>query len=218
MAAAVGSQQPVFTQIVGEVFVEKYYTILHSSPELAHKFYQDKSTIQRFEEDGSMSVTTTCQAIKEKIVSLNYGDLRTEIKSVNSVESFPGEVNVLVTGHLVRHDHVVKSFSQHFVLAPQDNGYFVLSDLLRCVDIVNGNPTLGSEVVVCPTTTPAIADEVYSASEDGNSLFFGGEEVPDSDSVDELRDDKEVVVKSSAKHDQISKKSYASVVRSDVHL
>ncbi|CAA0841817.1 Nuclear transport factor 2 (NTF2) family protein with RNA binding (RRM-RBD-RNP motifs) domain [Striga hermonthica] len=158
MAAAVGSQQPVSTQTVGRVFVEKYYTILHSSPELAHKFYQDKSTIQRFEEDGSMSVTTTCQAIKEKIASLNYGDLRVEIKSVDSSETLQ-----------------------------EDNGYFVLSDQLRY--IVNGNPTLGSDVVVRPTTTPeesAIADEVYSSSEDGDILFFGGIEVQVSYFIDKL--------------------------------
>ncbi|CAA0841816.1 Nuclear transport factor 2 (NTF2) family protein with RNA binding (RRM-RBD-RNP motifs) domain [Striga hermonthica] len=156
MAAAVGSQQPVSTQIVGRLFVEKYYAILHSSPEMANKFYQDKSTIQRFEEDGSMSVTTTCQAIKEKIVSLNYGDLRVEIKSVDSSETLQ-----------------------------EDNGYFVLSDQLRY--IVNGNPTLGSDVVVRPTTTPeesAIADEVYSSSEDGDILFFGGIEVQVSDFID----------------------------------
>ncbi|GER56852.1 nuclear transport factor 2 family protein [Striga asiatica] len=182
MAAAVGYQQTVSAQNVGRVFVEKYYTILHSSPELAYKFYQDKSIIGRVEEDGSMSVTTTCQAIKEKIVSLNYGDLRVEIKSVDSLESFVGEVHVVVTGHLVGHDNVVKSFTQHFVLAPQDNGYFVLSDLFRYVDIVNGNPTLGSDIVVRPITTQ---DEVYSPSEDGDGVFFGGVEVPRSEFGDE---------------------------------
>ncbi|CAA0812258.1 Nuclear transport factor 2 (NTF2) family protein with RNA binding (RRM-RBD-RNP motifs) domain [Striga hermonthica] len=183
MAEAVGYQQTVPAQIVGRVFVEKYYTILRSSPELAHKFYNDKSAIHRAEEDGSMSVTTTCQAIKEKIVSLNYGDLRVEIKSVYSLESFVGEVHVVVTGHLVGHDNVVKSFAQHFILAPQDNGYFVLSDLLRYVDIANGNPTLGSDIVVRPITTQ---EEAYSPSEDGDSVFFGGVEVPRSNFADKL--------------------------------
>ncbi|GER56870.1 nuclear transport factor 2 family protein [Striga asiatica] len=211
MADAVGYQQTFSAQIVGRVFVEKYYTILHSSPELAYKFYQDKSIIGRVEEDDSMSVTTTCQAIKEKIVSLNYGDLRVEIKSVDSLESFVGEVLVVVTGHLVGHDNVVKSFTQHFILAPQDNGYFVLSDLLRYVDIVNGKPTLGSDIVGRPITTQgnptpsvhfsflvlsialrvnieesAIEDEVYSPSEDGDGVFFGGVKVPRSDFADEL--------------------------------
>lgn len=41
----------------------QYYHILHQSPGLVHKFYQDISKVGRPEEDGSMSITSTMQVI-----------------------------------------------------------------------------------------------------------------------------------------------------------
>lgn len=87
------------------------------------------------------------QAINEKIVSLNYGDFRAEIKSVDSQESFNGGVQVLVTGYLTGKDNKVSNFAQAFFLAPQDRGYFVLNDMFRYVNNVTLNPALVSDVV-----------------------------------------------------------------------
>lgn len=48
------------TQMVGNAFVEQYYSILHRDPDQVHRFYQDSSVLSRPEEDGTMtSVTTT---------------------------------------------------------------------------------------------------------------------------------------------------------------
>lgn len=69
-----------------------------------------------------MGITTTMQAINDKILSLNYGDLRAEIKSVDAQESFNGGVHVLVTGYLTGKDNLVRNFCQTFFLAPQDRG------------------------------------------------------------------------------------------------
>lgn len=89
------------------------------------------------------------QAINEKILSLNYGDLIAEIKSVDAQESFGGGVLVLVTGYLTGKDNRSRDFTQSFFLAPQDKGYFVLNDLFRYIEDVkyqDGNPGLVSEV------------------------------------------------------------------------
>lgn len=74
------------------------------------------------------------QSINEKIMSLNYGAYRSEIKSVRSQESFNGGVQVLVTGMLVGEENTARTFAQTFFLAPQDKGYFVLNDIFEYVE------------------------------------------------------------------------------------
>lgn len=102
------------------------------------------------------------QAINAKILSLNYGELIAEIKSVDAQESFGGGVLVLVTGYLTGKDNKRRDFTQSFFLAPQDNGYFVLNDLFRYVEDVkyqdgDGNPGAVSEVEA--PVTPEQGDE-----------------------------------------------------------
>lgn len=48
-------------QIVGNAFVEQYYHILHHSPELVYKFYQDSSILSRQDPNGVISSVTTMQ-------------------------------------------------------------------------------------------------------------------------------------------------------------
>lgn len=55
-------------QVVGNAFVEQYYSILHQQPQLVHRFYNDSSVLSRPEEDGTMSLVTTVD------VSLSFGD------------------------------------------------------------------------------------------------------------------------------------------------
>ncbi|KAK4440495.1 Nuclear transport factor 2 [Sesamum alatum] len=233
-AAEVAAQQPVSAQVVGNAFVQQYYHILHHSPGLVYRFYQDISKLGRPEEDGSMSITTTMQAIDAKIVSLNYGDFRAEIKSVDAQESFNGGVNVLVTGYLTGKDNTVRNFAQSFFLAPQDRGYFVLNDMFRYLDNVNLNPALVNEVVLpvaaepipaapapvqedhvseesTPSTEEAVAGEVYNPPQNGDVAIVE-EEVPVPEVVDEVQDDAEIVVESNPKTEELPKKSYASIV------
>ncbi|KAL0389874.1 UNVERIFIED_CONTAM: Nuclear transport factor 2 [Sesamum calycinum] len=235
-AAEVAAQQPVSAQVVGNAFVQQYYHILHHSPGLVYRFYQDISKLGRPEEDGSMSITTTMQAIDAKIVSLNYGDFRAEIKSVDAQESFNGGVNVLVTGYLTGKDNTVRNFAQSFFLAPQDRGYFVLNDMFRYLDNVNLNPALVNDVVLpaapeptapapgpapvqedhvseesTQSTEEAVAGEVYNPPQNGDVAIVE-EEVPVAEVVDEVEDDVEIVVESNPKTEELPKKSYASIV------
>ncbi|KAL8057997.1 hypothetical protein ABFX02_04G220200 [Erythranthe guttata] len=236
--AAAAAQLPVSAQ-VANAFVQQYYRILHHSPGVVHHFYQDISKLGRPEEDGSMSITTTMQAIHEKIVSLKYGDFRAEIKSVDAQDSFNGGVDVLVTGYLTGKENTVRNFAQSFFLAPQDKGYFVLNDMFRYVDVVNVNPALVNDVLVpapapapaepllavaepiqeshvsersTPSAEEAISGEVINPPENGD-VPIAEEEVPVAEVVDEVQDDREIIVESSAKIEELPKKSYAFIVK-----
>ncbi|XP_059289976.1 nuclear transport factor 2 isoform X2 [Lycium ferocissimum] len=229
------SATPVSAQVVANAFVQQYYHILHHSPGLVFRFYQDISKLGRPEDDGSMGVTTTMQAINDKILSLNYGDFRAEIKSVDAQESFNGGVHALVTGYLTGKDNLIRNFCQTFFLAPQDRGYFVLNDMFRYVETVGQHETVQVPVtdVVAPVTpeqnppptqqnhipeqsTPPVEEadvgEVYNPPENGDVPIVE-EEVPVSEVVDEVQDASEVVVESETKTGDVPKMSYASIVK-----
>ncbi|XP_020537475.1 nuclear transport factor 2 isoform X2 [Jatropha curcas] len=148
---------PPSAQVVGNAFVEQYYHILHQSPGLVHKFYQDSSLLSRPDADGTMTTVTTMQAINDKILSLNYEDYTAEIKTADAQESYEKGVIVLVTGCLTGKDNVKKKFSQTFFLAPQDKGYFVLNDVFRFVgedeSLANDFLTNGVNENAMPTTS-----------------------------------------------------------------
>jgi hypothetical protein len=46
-------------EMVGNAFVEQYYHILHQSPELVYRFYQESSVISRPDSNGVMTSVTT---------------------------------------------------------------------------------------------------------------------------------------------------------------
>ncbi|KAK6937843.1 Nuclear transport factor 2 domain [Dillenia turbinata] len=58
-------------------------------------------------------------AISEKLLSLNYQKLRTEVNTIDSQESKDGGLIVVVTGCLTGENNVRKRFVQSFFLAPQ---------------------------------------------------------------------------------------------------
>lgn len=208
MAAPV-TQLPVpAADVVGNAFAHQYYHILQQSPDLVHRFYQDGSKFGRPGEDGVMSTTTTMNAINEKILSLGYGQVRAEIVTVDSQESYKGGVLVLVTGYLNGNDNLRQKFTQSFFLAPQDKGYFVLNDVFRYVDDSthqNGNqePASNFEAPLAPDqdtshtqethiSEPTVAlseevigGEVYNPSESGDVSVEVEEEERGDVSVEE---------------------------------
>ncbi|EPS67084.1 hypothetical protein M569_07690 [Genlisea aurea] len=233
MAAAVETvATPVSAQVVANAFVQQYYHILHHSPGLVHRFYQEVSRLGRPEEDGSMSCTTTMQAINEKIMSLNYGDIHADIKSVDAQESHNGGVHVLVTGYLTEKENIAHKFAQAFFLAPQDNGYYVLNDIFRYLGDGSCNlPSVNDGAVSVPhdsSPIPVVEDnlsensaqsaevavaEVYDPPENGTVAYVDEKnEIPVAEVTDEVKYDGERVVESNAKTEEVPKKSYASIV------
>ncbi|XP_075506438.1 nuclear transport factor 2-like [Primulina tabacum] len=225
-ATTMPAAAPVSAQVVANAFVQQYYHILHQSPQLVHRFYQDISKLGRPETDGSLSITTTMQAINEKIVSLNYENSRAQIQSVDAQESYNGGFHVLVTGCLAGKDHSVRNFAQSFFLAPQDVGYFVLNDMFR---YMNDVPLVNDVMLVTPDpmsvpvlenhvseqrnspVEEVISEEVHNPTENGHVKTVEIE-APVAVVVDEVPDDSQMVVESSAKIEEAPKKSYASIV------
>lgn len=80
------------------------------------------------------------------ILSFDYIGCKAEIKTVDSLDSCKEGVIVLVTGWLTGKDHVTRSFSQTFFLAPQPTGYYVLNDVFRFMDEVKASTPSESEV------------------------------------------------------------------------
>ncbi|KAG5227030.1 G3BP protein [Salix suchowensis] len=147
-------------QVVGNAFVEQYYYILLTSPELVHRFYQDSSVLSRPDANGVMTSVTTMQDINEKILSLDFKGCKAEIKTADAQLSHKDGVTVLVTGCFTGKDNVKRKFAQSFFLAPQDNGYFVLNDVFRYVD---GNESLESHPahgIDSNPIVPSVPDQV----------------------------------------------------------
>ncbi|GFP90411.1 putative g3bp-like protein [Phtheirospermum japonicum] len=140
-------------QVVGNAFVEQYYHILHHSPELVYRFYQDTSVLSRPDSNGLMTTVTTMKSINEIICSLDYKNYKAEIKTADSQGSFKDGVIVLVTGCLTGKDNLRRKFTQTFFLAPQDKGYYVLNDVFRYVE--ESEPDTSTEVGIVIDDTPS---------------------------------------------------------------
>ncbi|KAI8534125.1 hypothetical protein RHMOL_Rhmol10G0064200 [Rhododendron molle] len=137
---------PPPAQVIGNAFVEQYYHILHHSPELVHRFYQESSVLSRPEPNGVMMSVTTTEGINDKICSFDYKNYKAEIKTADAQESYKDGVIVLVTGCLTGMDDIRRKFTQTFFLAPQDKGYFVLNDVFRYVE--DSEPLESNKVIV----------------------------------------------------------------------
>ncbi|XP_004505358.1 nuclear transport factor 2 isoform X2 [Cicer arietinum] len=133
MAVSEAPQTPT-PQMVGNAFVEQYYSILHQNPDQVHRFYHDSSVMSRPEEDGTMITVTTTAEIDKKIKSHDYTSFRVEVLSADAQPSYNNGVMVVVTGCLTGTDNVKRKFAQSFFLAPQDKGFYVLNDVFRYVE------------------------------------------------------------------------------------
>ncbi|CAK9186003.1 unnamed protein product [Ilex paraguariensis] len=152
-------QSPPSPQMVGNAFVEQYYHILHHSPELVHRFYQESSVLSRPDPNGVMTSVTTMKNIDDKICSLDYKNYKAEIMNADAQDSYKDGVIVLVTGCLTGKDNLRRKFAQTFFLAPQDKGYFVLNDVFRYVEEsepleINAETTNGIDDTPSASLTP----------------------------------------------------------------
>ncbi|KAI4331901.1 hypothetical protein L6164_016849 [Bauhinia variegata] len=124
--------KPLGATEVGSYFVAKYYQALMRHPQHVHEFYSDHGTMIRVDGESSHSAATR-QQIHKLILSLNYKGI--EITTINSLDSWIGGLLVMVSGNLKINDiNDKKKFVQTFFLAPQENGYFVLNDILQFND------------------------------------------------------------------------------------
>lgn len=74
----------------------------------------------------------TVEEINDMIISMNVHKI--EVKTANFVQSWGGALQMLVTGLVQLKDYPVrKRFAQTMLLAPQDNGYYVFSDIFKLI-------------------------------------------------------------------------------------
>lgn len=134
---AMQPEPPTPAHVVGNSFVNQYYTVLHSSPKYLHRFYTDASslTLAEYGSDGPVETVLTQRGIHAKVMSLGYEEYKAEIHSVDSQYSLSGGVLVQVTGALANkaNPQSRREFVQSFFLAVQERGYYVLNDIFRYV-------------------------------------------------------------------------------------
>ncbi|KAL2905379.1 putative G3BP-like protein [Bienertia sinuspersici] len=128
------SSTDLSVEMVGNAFVSQYYRILHQTPDLVYRFYQDSSTVSRPGPDGDLVTVTTMEEIKDLILSLESKDYKAEILTADTQASHMDGVIVLVTGCLTGKDNVRRKFTESFFLAPQEKGYYVLNDVFRFIE------------------------------------------------------------------------------------
>ncbi|KAJ7535404.1 hypothetical protein O6H91_12G031700 [Diphasiastrum complanatum] len=167
---ATGTTVPVAAHVVGDAFVKQYYTVLHHSPHVVHRFYTDLSKLTRAEAgpDGIVDTAVAQNEINSRVMGADRGNLLAEIKTIDSQESLSGGVLVMVTGSLASKNNVKRDFVQTFFLAPQEKGYFVLNDMLRYLEeepqslqstsLANGTPDVLAPPVHTDSPQPVPAN------------------------------------------------------------
>jgi hypothetical protein len=133
-------------EVVGNSFVNQFYTILHTSPAVLYRFYTNDSTLivsgEHGEESDAPTTYRTQRDIHNKVMSMGYDETQADIKSIDASHTLGGGVLVQVTGALRRKgENFARNFVQSFLLAPQENGFFVLNDIVRYLDKVNVSAT-----------------------------------------------------------------------------
>lgn len=161
-AASAAMDEQHHPATVGNTFVKQYYHLLCSSPGQLHRFYKDSS--QWCHGDGSQMEEPTSgqESIKEKIMKRAYQGARVDFDhgSIDCQASLNGSVLVMVTGMMTLSGSATpKAFVQTFYLAVQPNGYFVMNDVLRFLDM----PVAASQTQTQPQAT-TVAKEVKKPS------------------------------------------------------
>lgn len=238
-AAAAQVPAPVVDPLyVGRAFVMQYYEILHNNPQHLHRFYNEISKVGRVGRDGVMRDFYTMEGIREELDTLSFGDfVSAKIISYHTQESHDGGFIVLVTGLFTLKDALKRKFTQTFFLAPQENGYFVLNDILKFdndPEALDGDdsekpcpitaPTggiQGSEKVACVVSGDSVCKGVSKPLSNNNASVakesnLVPEEVPHIEKTYKkgAGDSKKISGPDNG-HENVSKKSYASVVAKD---
>ncbi|KAK2636043.1 hypothetical protein Ddye_030835 [Dipteronia dyeriana] len=238
--ASEADSSAVSPQLVGNDFVEQYYRILHQSPDMVHKFYDESSMLSRPDSSGTMTSVTTMKGINDQILSLDYQNFKVQIFHADAQVSCNGGVIVLVTGCLIGKENLRRKFTQSFFLAPQEKGYFVLNDVFRYVDekeesVGAADENINGSVPTAPLTPDSVPTQVAdhhvsnhksTVEEDANScketshlldngkIAISEKRVDTDSSVKSIRNDALPVKQTAASKTQedAPKKSYASVV------
>ena len=151
--------------MIGNVFVQQYYSIMSTTLDELYKFYNNGSTLHvcgvgvpplpGADAMGDQTVRTQA-GIHARFNQLGYRGKRCEVRTVDSSHSIGGSVVVMVTGAITDGGVDRRAFTQTFVLAPQEGGYYVLNDLVRFLGNDEGAAAVATDTAV---STPVKAPE-----------------------------------------------------------
>ncbi|CAN8269961.1 unnamed protein product [Cochlearia groenlandica] len=138
---------------VGDRFVQEYYQVMKNSPTMLHDAYRPDSKIGRPEHLYSVVMRFfTLVDVGEKLNMFTYGRFESaKITTVMSQDSQNASVIIHVGGYFASKEESHKrSFTQVFILAAQENGYFVANDMFRFDDGDMVTSTANKETKVSP--------------------------------------------------------------------
>ncbi|XP_020886145.1 putative G3BP-like protein isoform X1 [Arabidopsis lyrata subsp. lyrata] len=138
---------PYSAKQVGDEFARQYYQTLQNSPENIYLLYKDNSKISRPGLDGTMRVFTLSDVDENDLKMQSSGGFDSvEVTSVTSQDSHEKGIVVAVYGYFTFNERPARNFTQSFFLAPQEKGYFVLTDMFKFVDIPEANDVIEEKV------------------------------------------------------------------------
>lgn len=137
----------VSKQAVAKQFVRLYYSILNTHNGYLYQFYGKNSTVTvRETMKDKETLTETAedeQSVKTLLQSL-YSDVSVTVKSAVPQFSVDDTVLLHVNGTMRRTStDSNRAFTQAFVLCPQENGYYVQTDVIHVLSCGHRHPLLG---------------------------------------------------------------------------
>lgn len=130
-----GPAARVSKDTVAKKFVDMYYGILNNSHELMYRFYRAGSTVtvsEALENGTTVTETADTEERVRELVKSFFADITIKVDTTVPQFSMEGSVLILVSGTIQRmNDETHRTFSQAFLLAPQENGYYVLTDSMQ---------------------------------------------------------------------------------------
>lgn len=127
---------------VAAQFSLEYYNTMSRQPESLHAFYGKQShMIHSVEGDLEAPICSSIDAIHTRVTAMNYQASRIIVESIDAQPSMNGGIFVQTTGNMRMKTGATRKFVQSFFLAEQPNGYFVLNDALRYIELAPQQPS-----------------------------------------------------------------------------
>jgi len=128
---------------VGTTFVNQYYNVYLKEIENLHKMYNNFSNFSHgCTNNTSIETLHGASNIEKEAKKVIPKISKARISSLECQKSINGSIFIYVQGSFVTATNSEQDFTQSFLLAKQENGYFILNDILRYCperDITNNN-------------------------------------------------------------------------------
>jgi len=208
--------------VLANTFAKKYYGSFSKEPEVLHKFYKDHSTvtISSTNKSGSQDSIQGTMNVQEAFIKLGLNGTKITLSRMNIQQSINGLLFLSIQGVMTsKSDHKSNKFTQSFILARQENGFYILNDIFHLFEDekVEGSPETKQEVTK-EVVTPTKQEEVTKEEPKKEKKKLEKKEVEKKTPHHEKKKKEEkpavVVVeeKKEEKHDPNQPTTYASIV------